>query len=242
MITFLAVAWALGQNLVQPGLFSSTFPHPTGMNGLEDYISAAVLMSDGYWFAYGDWVPPEQQAELATATASGRRYVDQSVPASDPKLIALKEKLNALTMLAMRQEEANRFANVLTLVDAGNRKPCLFPESWMHSKTPILTQITGFAKLARDAAYVDASKSQTTVAIAALGSALIFADHICRTTYVQSILASLIEMTVLQEFAENLVRFSLDDVQDIEALVNQLLQGPPSFVDAYRNSIPSDAC
>ncbi len=78
-------------------------PNPTGENAMEDYIQAGDQALQQFAFTYLAWQPPERRATDAQLEAD--RKEDPNIPPEDPKLAALRKRLNTLSMLGVYQEE-----------------------------------------------------------------------------------------------------------------------------------------
>jgi hypothetical protein len=160
MILSVAIAFAF-LNLQEPNLFK-VVPNPTGQNGYEEYVQAAIILAKPENKALVNYVRAATEAASQTGQAIVR-------PATIP------EGLRALDLYRL---EVKKLQPVIDLVHAGNLKPVSYPKAQITPVTllPELAYFKLATRVFQHAAYVAFADGNSREGVSLIMDGLTFSE------------------------------------------------------------------
>lgn len=198
--------WLVAMVAVSPqaGLFSQVVPHPTGKNGYEEYVQAAVLASHPDLDRWEQPTPP-----FAPGLSSNT------------------------TRLQRSQWVQSRLKTAFELVRQGNAKPVAEPREIIDFGTP-LPEIAYFRRISRalsSAAYADFAVGKTDLGTERLLDGLVFGENVSRTGTLLNHLIGISQMNMtFVAFESRLPQLSKPDCRRIIESTTALLGRPAAYV------------
>lgn len=200
------MVWLVAMVAVGPqagGFYSQVVPHPTGQNGYEEYVRAAVLASH----------PDIKKWEATTAPFPAGLDANS-------------------TRLERNQWVLSRLKPALDLIRQGNAKPVSETRDAFTPAT-VLPELAHFRQLSRvlaGAAYADFAAGRSSQGTERLLDNLVFGDNVSRTGILISHLVGTAQMNIaFGAFESRLPQLSKPDCQRIVQTTTALLDRPSAF-------------
>lgn len=256
MLASLVAIALLSQDRARPGLDALTLipsrghflelllPHPTGHNGLEEYLRACDVLDQGFDL-YQSWQPPEKRPTPAIQSAAERakeklNATGETLSPDEVRLqnerAAAMARINAMSFLASRRDEWNRYGRALDIVESGNQKPIQWViDDPLDTKSfPIYASFRSLARLACDGAFVAWSSGRSDQAVHRLLVVLAMSQRTQVSGIVSLLVTEAITSIIYREFQEGLPNISLDDAYEIKRVCRAILADRSGIEDAFR--------
>jgi hypothetical protein len=202
------MVWLVAMVAVGPqagGLYSQVVPNPTGRNGYEEYVRAAVLASHPDVKKWEETAPPFPAGLRANSTR-----------------------------LERSQWVLNRLKPAMELIRQGNAKPVLEPRDTYSPATlmPELAHFRQLSKVLAGAAYADFAAGRSSQGTDRLLDNLVFGDNVSRTGTLVSHLVGIAQMGIaFGAFESRLPQLAKPDCQRIVQTTTALLERPSAFAN-----------
>lgn len=199
------MVWLVAMVAVAPqaNFFSQVVPHPTGRNGYEEYVKAAVLASH----------PDLQQWE-------------QPAPQNPAGLPASSTRLERTQWVSIRMK------SVFDLIRQGNAKPVAETRDVYNAST-LVPELSYFRRISRalsGAAYADFAAGRSSQGTERLLDNLVFGDNVSRTGTLISHLVGIAQMSIaFGAFEARLPQLSKPDCGRIVDTTTRLLDRPAAY-------------
>ncbi len=216
------------------GYFQSVFPHPTGMNALEDYLRAADMLRDESFSIYFNWKPTQYQELLATpAYEDSKEFpLDASdkaeATATHMRRLAIAKELSDLDYLGVQELLARRYGGAIKLLVSGNQKPYFDPRSQGPDAMdfPELSAFRTVAKFIVSDSYQKLANGDTTGAQGDLSTGLIFAQRIGRSTTISGLVSVSCQAILIAPLEEHFGRFGVSNLSAMNNVAQAILKEP----------------
>jgi|GEM_PF-2719810 len=184
-------------------------PSPTGRNGYEEYVQAAIILSR----------PENRALENYVRSAESRGAWQADRPASIPE---------GTNLLQAYRIEQRALAPAIRLIQAGNQKQVVYPSSHISVVTlfPELSYFKVAARMMRRNAFIAFADGNPTAGTQAILDGLIFSKKIAVGSAIHFLVSGACEQIMFGAVEEHLGGFSLRDVDQIQSWAESATSAP----------------
>jgi hypothetical protein len=227
MVVSLVFALTMLSGGGQQSTFKRLFPTPTGANGYEEFARADDLMRELQIGIYQSWLPPERRPkpEPETKEQKEARAKDEEIFGKpDPKIEALRQRLNEMNQIQVRAEESRVGAPIIALIRQGLQKPISRPQSGDATEFVSLSQLRRVGYLLADSAYVEFAGGRPSMGYEHLRTALLLGDALSPYGTIDLLIGTATSTRTLAAFNEHFDQIPLAELQQIPSLCQTLLR------------------
>ncbi|MBN9502467.1 MAG: hypothetical protein BGO01_13710 [Armatimonadetes bacterium 55-13] len=221
-------------------LLRQIVPSPTGINGYEDYLSAADAINDGQLDDYLSWSSHQYQDYLNSFTPgpdmSPEEVRELKAIKPDAQKLARLKRLSTMNFLEVRREAKKHYEKALQFLHRGSTKKAWDPRQKIVADTlmPEYTYFKSLAKLAKMASFAAFADGDTKEGTEILIDTLALGYNLQNGILISNLVGTAIQAIAMAAFERNLQNISVFDAKTIETRVGAMLGGNPLIVDSIK--------